>query len=174
MVEAGEPVRACTAGSAGTAADLAGTGGTESAMGGELPRGDPVSEPPNDSPPGAVLVVDDDASVRGDVARILGQAGIAVVAVGDGRRALRLVAGADVRPSVLLTDIEMPAMGGVELAARLLAIRPDVRVVMMTSDPAHAAAARDRTSIVATVIGKPIDAAELLAAVGPATRAVLS
>jgi DNA-binding NtrC family response regulator len=58
-------------------------------------------------------------------------------------------------------------MSGIELAARLLAVRPNVRVVMMTGDPTRAAAARERTSIVATVLMKPLATGDLLAAVGP-------
>jgi len=80
---------------------------------------------------------------------------------------LRLVVDGQVRPTVLLTDIEMPGMTGVELAARLLAVRPGLRVVMMTGDPERATAARAHSSIVATVLQKPIPMADLLAAVRP-------
>jgi CheY-like chemotaxis protein len=165
MAVAEEPVRGCTADSAESATDLAGTGGTESAMGGGPPRRERAPEPPLDSVPGLVLVVDDDPGVRDEIGRILDEAGVSVAMVGDGRRALRLVVGGELRPVVLLTDIEMPTMGGVELAARIVAVRPEVRIVMMTADPAHAAAARDRTTIVDTVIAKPIEPHELLAAV---------
>jgi CheY-like chemotaxis protein len=114
-----------------------------------------------------VLVVDDEPVVREFVGRALEAAGIQAVLASDGREALRLVVGGIVRPQVLLTDIEMPGMSGIELAARLLAVRPGIRVVMMTGDIGRAAAARDRTSIVETVLMKPIETADLLAAVGP-------
>jgi DNA-binding LytR/AlgR family response regulator len=61
----------------------------------------------------------------------------------------------------------MPGMGGVELAARMHALRPEMRIVMMTGDPARAAAARDRSAIVAAVLDKPILIADLVAAVRP-------
>ena len=115
-----------------------------------------------------VLVVDDEPVVRAFVARALGQAGLTAIVAAHGREALRLVAEDRVRPTVLVTDIEMPEMTGIELAARLLALRPALRVVMMTSDPARATAARGHPSIVDAVLMKPMRIAELLEAVGPA------
>jgi CheY-like chemotaxis protein len=114
-----------------------------------------------------VLVVDDEVVVRAWIGRVLEQAGIPCVVAADGREAVRLVVDGRVRPNVLLTDIEMPTMGGVELAARMLALRPGLRVVMMTGDPAQAETARDRSSIVAKVLTKPIEMTDLVAAVGP-------
>jgi len=114
-----------------------------------------------------VLVVDDEPVVRAWVARVLELAGVPVVVATDGRQALRLVLEDRCRPRVLLTDIEMPGMTGIELAARIRAARPAIRVVMMTGSPERAAMARDRTSIVATVLLKPLESSELLAAVRP-------
>jgi CheY-like chemotaxis protein len=137
-------------------------------MGGRAPR-----EVAGDSPPIdrgtkiAVLVVEDEPVIRSWIARVLERAGIDVVSAADGREALRLVAEGRVRPDVLLTDIEMPGMSGVELAARLCAIRPQLRVVMMTADPDRADAARAHPSIVGTVLVKPMDAADVVAAVRP-------
>ncbi|HEX5822858.1 MAG TPA: response regulator [Candidatus Limnocylindrales bacterium] len=114
-----------------------------------------------------VLVVDDEPTIRTWIARALERSGIDVVVAEDGRRALRIVADGEVRPTVLLTDIEMPAMGGVELAARIHALRPGIRIVMMTGDAGRAAAARERAEIVAAVLDKPILIADLIAAVRP-------
>jgi two-component system cell cycle response regulator CpdR len=114
-----------------------------------------------------VLVVDDEPSIRAWIARALERAGIDVVVAADGRQALRIIADDQVRPTVLLTDLEMPAMGGVELAARIHALRPAIRIVMMTGDAGRAAAARDRSPMVAAVLDKPILIADLVAAVRP-------
>jgi two-component system response regulator DesR len=88
-----------------------------------------------------------------------------MTAAGDGRSALRLVADDRVRPEVLLTEIELAGMSGVELAARVAAMRPGVRVVMMTADPDRAAVAREHPSIVATVLLKPLRTDDVVAAV---------
>jgi len=63
-------------------------------------------------------------------------------------------------------------MGGVELAARIHAIRPGIRIVMMTGDIGRAAAARERSTIVAAVLDKPILMSDLVAAVRPDPEAV--
>jgi CheY-like chemotaxis protein len=115
----------------------------------------------------SVLVVDDEPVIRAFIARALTLAGIDVAVAANGREALRLVADGQVRPSVVVTDIEMPAMTGIELAARLLALRPALRIVMMTGDPERAAAARGHPSIVDEVLLKPIRSHDLVEAVRP-------
>src|SRR5688572_33451366 len=85
-----------------------------------------------------VLVVRDEPVIRAYVARALTLAGMEVAVAATGREALRLVADGQIRPAVVVTDIEMPGMSGIELAARLLALRPAIRIVMMTGDPDRA------------------------------------
>jgi CheY-like chemotaxis protein len=112
-----------------------------------------------------VLVVDDEPVVRAYVARALTLAGVDVAVAADGREALRLVADDRVRPQVVITDIEMPMMSGVELAARLLAIRPSIRIVMMTGDPERAESARRHPGIVDAVLLKPMRIEDIVATV---------
>jgi DNA-binding NarL/FixJ family response regulator len=59
-------------------------------------------------------------------------------------------------------------MTGIELAARLLALRPALRIVMMTGDPDRATAARGHPSLVDKVLLKPMRSRELVLAVRPA------
>jgi CheY-like chemotaxis protein len=122
----------------------------------------------------SVLVVDDDPAVLQLVQRVLRRAGAEVIAVESGRAALRAVADGVSKPSLLLTAIELPAMTGIELSARVRALRPGIQVVMMTADPASAEAARARPDLVGRVLVKPITAGELLAAAGLATAEVQS
>ena len=118
----------------------------------------------------AVLVVDDEAVIRAYVARALTLAGMEVAVAGSGGEALRLVAEDRVRPAVIVTDIEMPGMTGIELAARMLALRPAIRIVMMTGDLDRAEAARGHPSLVDGVLVKPFGSDELIEAVRPTTR----
>jgi CheY-like chemotaxis protein len=134
------------------------------AGGGGRERGPGASDAPGTL---TVLVVDDEQAIRDWVGRALARAGIDVVVAADGREALRMVADGVVRPNVLLTDLEMPRMGGVELAARMDALRPGIRIVMMTGDPVRAAEARERSEIVAAVLDKPFVIADLVAAIRP-------
>ena len=122
----------------------------------------------------SVLVVDNDPAVLHLVERVLRRAGAEVTAVESGRAALRAVADGVSKPSLLLTAIELPAMTGIELSARVRALRPGIQVVMMTADPASAEAARDRPDLVGRVLLKPITVGVLLAAAGLAAAEVQS
>lgn len=80
-----------------------------------------------------VLVAEDQAMVLGALAALLGlEPDIEVVArARDGEEALRLAAEA--RPDVVLTDIEMPRLSGLELAAELKRRGSTARVVILTT-----------------------------------------
>jgi DNA-binding NtrC family response regulator len=108
-----------------------------------------------------ILVVDDDARIRGGVVAILKEAGYATLDAPGGQDALRLL---NENGSVLLlvTDVLMPGMKGTELAARALAHRPDLRVIYMSGDTGD-------TPVDAfggwPLLAKPFTAAALLKAV---------
>ena len=79
-----------------------------------------------------VLVVDDHQLVLAGICALLqGLEGVEVVAeAGDGREALALVEAH--RPEILLTDIAMPEMSGLELAERVTRELPATRVVILS------------------------------------------
>ncbi|NHC45617.1 response regulator [Motilibacter aurantiacus] len=78
------------------------------------------------------MVVDDHPLWREAVARDLQDAGLEVVATaGDGAAAVRRVAAA--RPDVVLLDLQLPELPGVEAARQILAARPDVRVLVLSA-----------------------------------------
>jgi CheY-like chemotaxis protein len=115
--------------------------------------------------PARILVVDDEPAVRRFVTEALRSSGYDVVGAATGREALATVYGDSRTPTLLLTDIEMPGMSGVELAARIRADRPAIRVILMTGREASAARARERAGLVEGVLLKPFGLAELLHAV---------
>ncbi len=82
-----------------------------------------------------VLVVDDEDVVRMVVARMLERAGATVQTAVNGAQALGHITthGA---PSLVLTDVVMPVMGGLELVQRLGAQWPDLPVLVMSGYPA--------------------------------------
>lgn len=81
---------------------------------------------------GAIFVVDDDATVRQLVARILRRAGESVRVFEDAERALAALDDADARVSVLVTDVVMPGMNGLQLAERAAQTRPGLPVLLMS------------------------------------------
>ena len=80
-----------------------------------------------------VLLVDDHALLRAGMARLLDLAdGVTVVgSAGSGAEGLELATA--LHPDVVLMDLSMPGMSGVEATRRLLAARPDTAVVVLTS-----------------------------------------
>jgi CheY-like chemotaxis protein len=78
-----------------------------------------------------ILVVDDDPRVRQVTARMLRDEGYRVIEAGSGREALDcLTRERDVR--LVLTDIVMPGMHGVQLARSIVALHPLRQVVLMS------------------------------------------
>ena len=77
-----------------------------------------------------ILVVDDDQAIRSSLARFLGRLDHEVVQAGDGREALRVMEKAS--PDLVITDINMPEMDGIEIIATLLEIGDDVPVIAMS------------------------------------------
>jgi signal transduction histidine kinase len=82
--------------------------------------------------PVRVLVVDDVAEIRDNLAQLLGQLGLVVVGnAADGVEAVELVATTD--PQVVVMDLRMPRMDGVEATREILAKHPDVAVLMLSA-----------------------------------------
>lgn len=79
-----------------------------------------------------VMVVDDHPMWREGVARDLTESGLRVVATAaDGREALARFPAA--RPQVLVLDLQIPAPGGVEVTAQVVAQDPSVRVLILSA-----------------------------------------
>ena len=79
-----------------------------------------------------ILVVDDEAPIRNLVAGILGQHGYRVVSCGDGLEAITLFNAHPDGIALVVTDVDMPRLGGVALARALLQLRPDLRLLAMS------------------------------------------
>lgn len=80
-----------------------------------------------------VVIVDDQQLMRRGLTMLLGtEEGVEVVGeAGDGREALAVVAAT--RPDVVLSDAQMPVMGGVELVAELRRTHPHVPTIILTT-----------------------------------------
>jgi signal transduction histidine kinase/CheY-like chemotaxis protein len=79
-----------------------------------------------------VLVVEDEGSVRELVERVLSGKGYRVLPASEGSEGLRIAGGHQEPINLLITDVVMPGMGGCELANRLEAARPGMKVLFMS------------------------------------------
>jgi len=79
-----------------------------------------------------VLLVEDEEAVRLLAARVLSDQGYVVLEARNGREALTILDRPDHGIQLLLTDVVMPDMGGLELSERVRQEHPDVRIVYMS------------------------------------------
>jgi two-component system, cell cycle sensor histidine kinase and response regulator CckA len=79
-----------------------------------------------------ILLVEDDVPIRSVASRILEQHGYRVLPASDVNDAIRIAVGHTGNIDVLLTDVVMPDMNGVDLANRLMGIRPTLRPLLMS------------------------------------------
>ena len=113
-----------------------------------------------------VLVVDDEEVVRKGVERILAEDGLRVASASSGREALSHAAIAGCR--LVLCDLMLPDLSGVEVLRSLRSRRPGLPVVMMTGYVTAANASRALEEGAAGFLPKPFDESELRAAVAGA------
>jgi CheY-like chemotaxis protein len=107
-----------------------------------------------------ILVVDDEESMRITLAANLELEGHEVVEASSGEEALRLVREQPV--DVVLTDIRMPGLNGVELYRHIRRERPGLPVVLMTAFAEESLVEDALAEGVFTVLHKPFDVAHLL------------
>jgi len=77
-----------------------------------------------------VLVVDDDPSSRRWVAKLLGQEGYDVEVASDGAAALCIIE--ERAPALIITDLSMPKMDGIELLTRVHQSNPEIAMIVAT------------------------------------------
>jgi signal transduction histidine kinase len=81
-----------------------------------------------------LLWAEDDDAVRELIGRFLESCGYRVLEAETGHRAIQVAAGHDGPIHVLVTDVMMPEVSGLELARRLHAERPELRVILLSGD----------------------------------------
>jgi len=111
-----------------------------------------------------ILVVDDERAVRRLCARILGQAGYKTHEAENGAEALEVVRGSHELLDLVLSDIVMPRLNGIELMQSLAVSNPDLPVLLMSAYGAEALLERGITAPCGVLV-KPFTPEVLLAEV---------
>jgi DNA-binding NtrC family response regulator len=108
---------------------------------------------------GTILVVDDEANARTALAELLRDEGYRVETAADGFKALGKMEEAS--PDLVLTDLKMPGMGGVELLEKVRQADEEVVVVVMTAFGAVETAVEAMKKGAADYLTKPLNTTEL-------------
>jgi two-component system cell cycle sensor histidine kinase/response regulator CckA len=117
----------------------------------------------------SVLVVDDETAVRRFAVRVLQREGYEVLEAADGLEALEMLRAGKVTVDLIVSDIVMPRMNGVELMQAVAESDPEIPVVLMS---AYATAALSELGIATpcSIVPKPFPAERLLAEVHRCVR----
>ena len=119
---------------------------------------------PNEHRP-SVLVVDDESAIADTVTEILSRSGYSATAAYDGNEALETALLTP--PEMLITDVVLPGMSGIELAITIKRIFPDCRILLFSGQAATAdlmANAREAGHHF-TLLSKPVHPRDLLTSV---------
>jgi DNA-binding response OmpR family regulator len=108
---------------------------------------------------GDILIVDDEPEVRAMLEEFLARQGHRARSVGDAVAALRVIGQEP--PDVVLLDIEMPGLSGVEALPGIRAIAPDTRVIIVSGTANVETSKRSLAQGAFDYIVKPIDLAKL-------------
>jgi len=117
-----------------------------------------------------ILVVDDDATARRALERFLSQVGHTVTVAADGNEAL--LALASEHPQVVLTDIYMPGMSGLDLQAKIRDLDPAVTVLVMTGKDDMQTTVRAMQQGAYDYLTKPLDLERLDKLIGHIERSM--
>jgi UDP-3-O-acyl N-acetylglucosamine deacetylase len=104
---------------------------------------------------GPILIVDDEASIRKSLEGVLGDDGYACIHAADGAEALSLLKTGN--PALVLLDIWMPGMDGIETLRRIKETSPGTPVIMMSGHATIATAIKATQAGAADFIEKPLE-----------------
>jgi len=107
-----------------------------------------------------LLVADDDPAVRESLERVLTREGYEVVLAPDGQAALERLQGGGI--DLVLSDLKMPGLTGLELLPRAKAVAPDVDFIMLTAFGTVEEAVRAMKDGAADFLTKPFQRAQLI------------
>ena len=133
-------------------------------------RNVPVTADSNHAPRPLVMVVDDESSIADTLAAILSRSGYSAVTAYDADTALEAALLAP--PELLITDVVLPGMNGIDLAIRMKRIFPDCKIILFSgqASTAETVDAAHREGHRFTLLSKPLHPADLLMRIADALK----
>ncbi|HKP58324.1 MAG TPA: ATP-binding protein [Polyangiales bacterium] len=113
---------------------------------------------------GCVLLVEDQTQVRRSLERILKDAGYHVLSAEDGEQAFELARKREGPIDLLVSDVIMPGMSGIELTQRVLVLYPQVAVLLVSGYAGHEITRLSELGENVQFLQKPFDAASFTSA----------
>ncbi|MER8828515.1 response regulator [Mesorhizobium sp. M0938] len=110
-----------------------------------------------------LLIVEDDESVRTLAARALERAGHMIDIAADGAQGLALIRAARGGYDLVVSDIRMPEMDGIEMAKAAASLFPAMKILLMTGYADQRERAEELNGIIVDVVQKPFTLAEIRA-----------
>lgn len=107
-----------------------------------------------------ILIVDDEENARTALAELLREEGYRVDTAADGIKALSKIE--ELAPDLLVTDLKMPGLGGLELLAKARERDPDCSVIVMTAFADVCVLAQATSLGAADCLTKPVNVEELM------------
>ncbi len=117
---------------------------------------------------GKVLIVEDDESVRSFTERALQADGHTTRTASDGDEGLEIIKAESGGFDLVLSDIRMPVMDGIEMAETAARAFPDLRILLMTGYAEQRERAAEMGGSVLGVVRKPFSLAEIRSEVAKA------
>jgi two-component system cell cycle sensor histidine kinase/response regulator CckA len=117
------------------------------------------------STPITILVVEDEAGVRRLTSQLLQRSGFKILEAGDGKEALAVLSGAATSIGLVLTDIRMPKLNGLELERLVRDHWPAIPVLLMSGEVTREWVVEVVHDPTVRLLRKPFTADELLEAV---------
>lgn len=102
----------------------------------------------------SILVVDDEKLQRDQLVDSLSDLDVVIFQAGNGEEALEIIEA--YMPGLVIMDIRMPVLNGVEAVDQISRSGSDIKIILMTGDPTSLQAAYERRPNVFTIIEKPI------------------
>ncbi|RWC44292.1 MAG: response regulator [Mesorhizobium sp.] len=112
-----------------------------------------------------LLIVEDDDSVRTLAARALERAGHMIDIAADGAQGLALIRAARGGYDLVVSDIRMPEMDGIQMAKSAASLFPAMKILLMTGYADQRERAEELNGVIVDVVQKPFTLAEIRARV---------